>query len=193
MLTRRDREILTFIEDYKSITLNQAQYIFFNGNYECARRRLKQLENMNFIKSLPNALLNSKTYFNIKLLKDHDLLTIEFISSIKKLGANIIEFKTQPTYLDKKIRPDAKIVFEYNDNVYFVLLEVDLHHYTSNSKMQRYEELYKSGELQEECYGTFPIIVISRPTTGIRYNSNNFNTVYTDIYYNSIERLLFNI
>lgn len=191
MLTKRDREILTFIEDYKSITLSQAQYIFFNGNYECARRRLKQLENMNFIKSLPNALLNSKTYFNAKLLKDHDLLTIEFIAAIKKIGANIIEFKTQPTYLDKKIRPDAKIVFEYNDNVYFILLEVDLHHYTSNSKMKRYEELYKTGELQEECCGTFPIIVISRPTKGIRYNSNNFNTIYTDIYYNSLERLLF--
>ena len=51
MLTERDRKILNFIENYKSISINQTANIFFNTSYEGARRRLKQLEEMKYIKS----------------------------------------------------------------------------------------------------------------------------------------------
>lgn len=191
MLTERDRDILTWIEEYKSITVSQAQYLFFKNSYEGARRRLKQLEDMNFIKSYPNTLLKSKVYFNEKMLSEHNLFIIEFLKTIKKLDGEILEFKTQPSYMDKKIRPDAFVIFRYKNDVYFILLEVDLNHYTSNSKMQRYEELYKTGELQNMCFGTFPFIIISRPTKGIRYNSKHFNVIYTDLYYSDINNFLF--
>lgn len=191
MLTERDREILSWIEKYKSITLSQIQYLFFNGSYESARRRMKQLENMKFVKSIQNSLLGNKVFFNDFVLNDHNLFVIEFLKFIKKQGGNIIEFKTQPSYMDNKIRPDAFIIFELKDNVYFILLEVDLNHYTSNSKMKKYEELYKKEELQKLCCGTFPIILISRPTKGIRYNSKNFNVIYTDLFYNNVNSLLF--
>jgi hypothetical protein len=190
MLTQRDRDILTWIEDYKSITLSQCTYLFFNGCYEGCRRRLKQLEQNELLKNCPNSWLNSKVYYNNKLLSDHNLFIFEFLKVIKQHGGEIIKFKLQPQYLDKKIRPDAFIIFSYEGNVYFVLLEVDFTHYTSNIKMRRYEELYKTGELQEQCCNTFPIIVIARPTQGIRYNSHNFNVVYLDLYYNNISTLL---
>lgn len=190
MITQRDKEILTWVQDYKSITLSQCTYLYFNGNYEGCRRRLKQLEDMNFLKSVPNSLLKSRVYFNEKLIKDHDLLIYEFLKVIKSNGGEIIKFQTQPNYMDKKIRPDAFIIFSYQSNVYFILLEVDLTHYTTNSKMKKYEELFKTGELQKECCGTFPIIVIARPTEGIRYISYNFHTVYLDLYYSNIINLL---
>lgn len=190
-LTKRDREILQFIQDYKSISLSQCVYLFFNGNYEGCRRRLKQLEDFGLLKSIQNPLLKSRVYFQERLLTDHDLFIYEFLKVVKLNGGEIIQFQIKPQYLQGKIIPDAFVIFSYNNNVYFILLEVDLTHYTSNSKMKRYEELYKTSEVQNQCCGTFPIIIIARPTEGIRYNSYNFNVVYLDLYYSNIYNLLF--
>lgn len=44
MLTNRDKQLLKFIEKYKSISTQQAINIFFNGLKESAIRRLNQLE-----------------------------------------------------------------------------------------------------------------------------------------------------
>lgn len=192
MLTSRDREILTWIQDYKAITVAQCTEILFNGNYEGCRRRLKQLEDMELLKSYITRYSKEKVYYQEKKLSEHDLNIYNFLKVIKKNSGDIIKIQNQPQYMDGKIRPDAFVVFSYQGNVYFILLEVDLTHYTSNSKMQRYEELYKTGELQTQCYGTFPIIIITRPTMdGIRYNSSNFNVVYLDFYYSNISSLLF--
>lgn len=190
MLTSRDREVLTWIEKYKSITVSQCTYLFFGGNYEVCRRRLKKLEEMNFLKSSPSVLLKSKIYFNEKQLSEHDLFIIEFLKAIKVNGGEIVQFEIKPHYMDNSIIPDAYIVFSYNGNVYFTLLEVDLTHYTSHSKMKKYEELFKTGELQSKCFENFPIIVVGRPTEGIRYNSNNFSVIYLDLFYNNLNNLL---
>ena len=69
---------------------------------------------------------------------------------------------------------------------------MDLNHFTGISKMQRYEELYKSRELQDNyCHGTFPIIIIARKTNGLRYNSKNFNCIYSDLDFSNLSSLLF--
>ncbi|MCI1478201.1 MAG: hypothetical protein LKH93_19745 [Clostridium beijerinckii] len=189
-LTQRDREILTWIQDYKSITLSQCTYLFFNANYEGCRRRLKQLESFGLLKSIQNQLLRSRVYYQERLLTDHDLFIYEFLKVIKVNGGEIIQFQIKPQYMENKIIPDCFIIFSYNGNVFFILLEVDLTHYTSNTKMKRYEELYKTGELQKICCKTFPIVVIARPTQGIRYNSYNFNCIYLDLFYNNLNNLL---
>ncbi|WP_061298339.1 hypothetical protein, partial [Clostridium botulinum] len=150
MLTSRDRQVLTWIQDYKAITVDQASTLFFNNSYESARRRLKQLEQMELLESSTSVVLNNKFYFDNRPISDHNLLVLEFIKVIKKHGCELIDLKIQPSYLNDKIRPDARIVFSYLNNVYFILLEVDYTHYTSNIKMKKYEELYRTGELQEE-------------------------------------------
>lgn len=188
MVTDRDRKLLNFIEKYKSITISQAQYIFYGGNYEVARRRLKQMQEEKLLKCLPNELFKSKVYFDERKISDHRLGTFEFLKVICMNGGEILKFKTEPKF--NGIRPDAFIAFSYRDSVYMILLEVDLNHYTSNSKMQKYEQLYKSDEIQSKYNGYFPIILISRPTTGIRYNSRNFYTVYTDLYYSNLSNIL---
>ena len=140
-LTKRDNDLLIWVEKYKAITINQAKSIFFNGVYESAKIR------------------------NIKI---------------------------QPRYLNDGLRPDAFIEFQYENDVYFILLEIDYTHYTSNMKMQLYEMLYNRQELQKECYGTFPIVIITRPHLNcIRYNSNNFDIIYTDLKFSNLDRLLF--
>ncbi len=192
MLTNRDRQVLKWIEDYKAISVTQATELLFNGTYESCRRRLKQLEDMELLKSYISQFSREKVYYQEKKLKDHELLVYDFLKVIKKEGAEIKTIKIQPQYLKGLIRPDAYIEFIYENNLYFIILEVDYTHYTSNIKMQLYEKLYKEGTLQKQCYGTFPIVIISRPSlNGVRYNSSNFDVIYTDLYYNNLQSFLF--
>ncbi|NFK66481.1 hypothetical protein FDB14_18595 [Clostridium botulinum] len=192
MLTERDRRVLKWIEDYKSISVPQATELFFNGTYESCRRRLKQLEDMELLKSYISQFNREKVYYQEKKLKDHELLVYDFLKVIKKEGAEIKTIKIQPQYLKGLIRPDAYIEFIYENNLYFIILEVDYTHYTSNIKMQLYEKLYKEGILQKQCYSTFPIVIISRPTLNdVRYNSSNFDVIYTDLHYNNLHSFLF--
>lgn len=192
MLTERDRQVLRWIEDYKAISVPQATELFFNGIYESCRRRLKQLEDMELLKSYISQFSREKIYYQEKKLKDHELLVYDFLKVIKKEGAEIKSIKIQPQYLKGLIRSDAYIECIYEKNLYFIILEVDYTHYTSNIKMQLYEKLYKEGTLQKQCYGTFPIVIISRPTLNdVRYNSSNFDVIYTDLHYNNLQSFLF--
>ncbi len=192
MLTERDKRVLKWIEDYKSISVTQAQYLYFNGTYESCRRRLKQLEDMELLKSYISQFSREKVYYQEKKLKDHELLVYDFLKVVKKKGGEIRQIKLQPQYLKGLIRPDAYIEFTLENNLYFIILEVDYTHYTSNIKMQLYEKLYREGTLQKQCYGTFPIVIISRPTLNdVRYNSSNFDVIYTDLHYNNLHTFLF--
>ncbi|NFM11841.1 hypothetical protein FDC26_16015 [Clostridium botulinum] len=192
MLTERDRQVLKWIEDYKAISVPQATELFFNGTYESCRRRLKQLEDMELLKSYISQFSREKIYYQEKKLKDHELLVYDFLKVVKKRGGEMRQIKLQPQYLKRLIRPDAYIEFTLENNLYFIILEVDYTHYTSNIKMQLYEKLYKEGTLQKQCYGTFPIVIISRPSLNdVRYNSSNFDVIYTDLYYNNLQSFLF--
>ena len=191
MLTQRDSRILGFIRDYNAITVNQAAAIYFNNCYEGARRRLKQLENNNVLKSYKTFWSNEKVYYTNKKLKDHELIRLDFIKEIYKRGGKIKTFELQPRLLNDNIRPDAYIEFIYENNLYFILLEVDYTHKTDNIKMQLYERLYKEEYYQKRCYGTFPIVLIARSDNSIRYNSKNFDVIYTDLKYSNLDQFLF--
>ncbi len=192
MLTDRDRRVLKWIEGYKAISVTQATELFFNGTYESCRRRLKQLEDMELLKSYISQFSREKVYYQEKKLKDHELLVYDFLKVVKKKGGEIRQIKLQPQYLKGLIRPDAYIEFTLENNLYFIILEVDYTHYTSNIKMQLYEKLYREGTLQKQCYSTFPIVIISRPTLNdVRYNSSNFDVIYTDLHYNNLQSFLF--
>lgn len=175
----RDKEVLRHIEDYKSITVKQAQKIFFK-NYESARRRLKQLEDMKILKSYENKLTNEKVYYIEDKLSSHDLLAMDFYAELICNGATIRQYKKQPRFLNDMIRGDAFIEFLYQNNLYYIILEVDLTHFTSSGKMQLYEKLYKEGTLQKECKGVFPSIVIIKNHSDVKYLSNNFEVIYMD-------------
>ena len=191
MLTQRDGKVLSFIREYKSITVNQAAAIFFNNSYESARRRLKQLESNNILKSYTSYYSKEKSYYIDKKLKDHELIRLNFIKEIYSHGGYIKTFELQPRLLKDTIRPDGYVEFIYDNNMYFILLEIDYTHNTDNIKMQQYEKLYKEGYYQSKCYGTFPILIISRQDNSIRYNSKNFDIIYTDYKFSNLDKFLF--
>lgn len=193
MITNRDKNIMIFLEQSHAITIEQASWLFFNGSYESARRRLSQLENVyHKIKSYKMKETDEKVYYLDRKITYHDSLVISFLAKIKLLGGEFIQNNFQPHYMDNKIIPDLFSIFRLNGYVYFVLLEVDLYHNTPLSKMQLYEELYRSKEIQNKNQNQFPIIIISKAlySSSLKYNSENFNTIYTDKYYNNIDKLL---
>ena len=191
MLKPRDREILRWIEEYELLTIRQASILFFNGSYEGARRRLFQLEHdFGKIKSYKLKENDNKVYYISKKSTYHNVLCMDYVAELKRNGCEIIKIKRQPHYMNNSIIPDMYVVFSYKGQVYFTLLELDLYHSTSMTKFQRYEELYKSQELQKENYGQFPILVIAKDNITTKYNSNNFDCIYTDLEYSTISTLL---
>lgn len=191
MITDRDKEVLKWIEGYKAITLRQATELFFKGNYKGASRRMVQLEDMGVLKSYISKAKKEKVYYQEKEVNDHRLYIYDYLKELKRLGCKLIDVKIEPIYLDGLIRPDAYVLFRYEDYKYITLLEVDYTHYTDNIKMNTlYEKLYSERGNYKEFFGTFPMIVISRPSKGIRYNSSNFEVIYTDLSYSKLEQLL---
>lgn len=179
MLVTRDKEVLRHIEEHDAISIQQANKIFFK-NYDSARRRLKQLEQMGILKSYINSITKEKIYYESKKLSAHDLFRMDFYAELISNGAEILEFKKQPRYLKDLIRPDAFIKFQYKNNLYFNLLECDFTHFTDSSKLQLYEKLYKENELQPQCYNMFPTLVLLKSQVTTTYKSNNFEVVYLD-------------
>ena len=194
-LKERDYKILQFIEEFGAITISQSSSMFFNGSYEASRRRLRILEqNYYKLKSFKLKETDEKIYIlsNGKKVSYHDILCLNFIKELKIKNCDILQVKKTPRFMNNKIIPDMFCVFAYEGQVYFTLIEMDLNHFTGISKMQRYEELYKSRELQDNyCHGTFPIIIIARKTNGLRYNSKNFNCIYSDLDFSNLSSLLF--
>ena len=195
-LQNRDRQVLRFLEEHRAITTQQAINIFFKKDIS-AYRRLNQLEEAGILQSYMRG--KNKVYKlsgETKELSEHDLLIYDFYSWIYSKGGEVIEFKKNPHYFKSMLIPDAAVKFRlpYEGQVYTIysLVEIDLNHYTDNTKMNVwYEKLYREQVLKSWCGAAeFPFIIIARPTQGIRYNSNNFNCTYCDLKFTNLDRLL---
>ena len=187
MLTNRDKEILKFIEEYKSITIRQAKYLFFKKSYEGARRRLAELEKFGLLKSTISKGRSEKVYFFEKMLSDHDLYKMDYVVSLKKMGFEILKFNTKLSYFNNQLKPDAFVICKKEGYRYITFLEVDYTHYTNNVKLNAlYEKLAK-----EEFKDTSFILVIARPTQGIRYSPENYDIVFTDLEFSNLSTYMY--
>lgn len=196
-MTQRDKDVLRFIEKYKAITTQQARHIFFNGCEKSTIRRLNQLEDLKIIEGYYVGKNKLYKFPEERKLTQHDVLILNLYSWIYKNGGEVIDFIITPHFLNNMLIPDGLVKFKipYAGNKYtvFVLLEIDYTHYTDNIKMNTlYEKLYREKVLSEYCgQAEFPFIVVSRPTPGIRYSSNNFEVIYTDLEFTNLTKLMF--
>lgn len=145
-----DKQILKFIEDFKSITVKQAEIMFYKNNNN-ARRRLKELEEQGILKSYKyNKSALAYTFKEFKEISEHDTIRNDFVSQLVAQGSTINSFKVCPRPLNGIIIPDLYIEYTYQNSIYKSYVEVDLTHFTGDSKITLYNKLY-----QQEDFNLF--------------------------------------
>lgn len=199
MLKERDWNILRHIEEYGAISLRNVAEIYFNGNYKdeeyrykCAARRMKALEDRGIISSYINSYNEEKVFYKEKKVSPHNLFIQDFWKKLLKMDFDVLEFNTKVELMKGQLNPDAFVLAKYENTLVNYFLEVDLNHYTKKEKIVRYEMFYKSDELKKLCEWRKPCLIITRPThKDIRYTSNVFDIVYTDLKYTNLENIIF--
>ena len=195
-LQSRDRQVLRFLEEHRAITTQQAINIFFKKDIS-AYRRLNQLEEAGILESYMRS--KNKVYKlagETKELSEHDLLIYDFYSWIYSKGGEVLDFKKNPHYFKNALIPDGLFKFRlpYEGQTYtcYVLLEIDLNHYTEADKiMTLYPKLYREQILKEYCgLAEFPFVIIARATTGIRVQPKEIDIIYSDLKFTNLDRLL---
>lgn len=173
ILTQRDKKILRYIENHKSITINQCSKIFFSKNKEAyyqARKRLSILYKNKYIKKYRYDYKSETIYYiSNKHLSYHDLKVYDIYADLINLEIKIKSFHAKykiPTP-DSKMKyreADAFIEVEHLGYFYPILLEIDMHHFTTKTKLM---DIYTSNYFQEKYknlgYNIFPTILILRP------------------------------
>ena len=195
-LQSRDKEILKFLEDHRAITTSQAAQIFFNGCKISTYRRLNQLEDAAILESYTRGKNKVYKLPGDRELSEHDLLIYSFYAWIYSKGGEVLDFKKNPHYFKNALIPDGLFKFRlpYEGQTYtcYVLLEIDLNHYTEADKiMTLYPKLYREQILKEYCgLAEFPFVVIARPTPGIRLQPREIDVIYSDLKFTNVDRLL---
>ena len=145
-----DKQILKFIEDFKSITVKQAEIMFYKNNNN-ARRRLKELEEQGVLKSYKyNKTALAYTFKEFKEISEHDTIRNDFVAQLIAQGSIINNFKLTPRCLNGMVIPDLYIEYTYQNSTYKSYVEVDLTHFTGDSKITLYNKLY-----QQEDFNLF--------------------------------------
>lgn len=136
-----DKQILKFIENFKSITVKQAEIMFYKNNNN-ARRRLKELEEQGILKSYKyNKSALAYTYKEFKEISEHDTIRNDFVAQLVSQGSTINSFKLTPRVLNGMVIPDLYIEYTYQNSIYKSYVEVDLTHFTGDSKITLYNKL----------------------------------------------------
>ncbi|MBY6758614.1 hypothetical protein HYH82_15080 [Clostridium botulinum] len=194
-LTNRDRDILKFIEQYGSITINQCSKIFFNKckqNYYQARKRLRTLYNSKYIKRYRKDMRSEAVYYLDKKLSIHDLKVLDIYAEIINLGAEIKCFKKEYTIKckNKEYRADGLIECIRDGYFYPILIEVDYTHFTSNKKLLGiYNSNYFQNKYKDLDTDIFPTVLIVRPFLSNNINNLPFNIIYSTMCINNINTL----
>lgn len=158
MITQRDREILKFVDEYGYITIEQAKVLFFNDKnlgtgYEMARRRLSMLVKAGELKSGKIQTNNKNVYYKGIKPSYHNITIIDCLCKLVEVGAKIIRFEKNKSWLDDLIISDAYCECEFNDCIYQFIFEIC--YMNKNIPIQNYVKLYSTFDTNSMC----PLIV----------------------------------
>jgi hypothetical protein len=162
MITQTDMEIISHVEHFGFITIDQAKNMFYpsKSGYDMARRRLNKLVKTNYLKMSRNESTNEKIFYinNSKNVTLHSMLLMNYYSKLISNNVQIKVFQKEKEWADGAVRSDGFCIFEYSGYKFYQLIEVIVSHNDSN--MKKYETLYQTGEVQSQCDGEFPQLII---------------------------------
>lgn len=148
-ITDKDQKVLNFVEKYGSITISQAQKMFYNTQkygYDIARRRMRKLVDHGKLKVNRDQTGNENVYYIDRKLSYHDLLVLDFYAELVYNGAKIVYFKQCQRWMDGRCISDAYTCYLVGNKVFFNIVEVVQTH---GVDVKKYKELYESGEPQK--------------------------------------------
>lgn len=186
MITQRDKDIMRYIEKdgIGAASINQISKMFFKNakyNYDQARKRLKVLNEAGLLKHYTNIYTNERVYYIEKRLTPHDVFILDFYAHLVSLGVTITDYKKEPRYkldfMEKEVRPDAYIKYEYGNYEFITFLEVNVGH---KSVLERYEDLMKSKEFLMQFGRIKPTIIVMGEDRDY-YEPKNFEVKYINL------------
>lgn len=175
MLTERDREIISLIENIGWATIQNIADSFFSKNkfsYDLARKRLKKIKEMEYIKSFSNLDTNETIYIpynsNKKKVSIHDVMVLNYICKLKLLGCKVEKTEIEPIF--NGIKPDALVLFEFNNYRYYQLIEMQIRHNLID--LNRYNNQGVMEDVLTKTEDYIPKLIIIQDTK-INYADNN--------------------
>jgi hypothetical protein len=176
MLTQRDREIISFIDNIGYSTISNIADMYFNQNkfsYDLARKRLKKIKEFDgYIKSFTNQETNETVYIpynsNKKKVSIHDIMVLNYACKLKLLNCDIENIELQPQF--NNVIPDALIQFTFNGYRFHQLIEMQIRH--SLIDLDRYNKQGVMESIMSKTNNTVPKLIIIQDTK-INYADNN--------------------
>lgn len=174
MITKRDQDILNFIEEFHIATSSQIQKLFFkNTSYRYSRKRLQYLFNQGFIKRTRSTINNDYAYYIGKkqsLLQQvhHDLIRAELYVALINTY-EILEWNNEMVI--ENIRPDALTYIRNHGIVFPVFIEV---HLSNRFDFDKYKDFIRDNDLRA-VFGITPRVIICTdrqvtiPNIGIKF------------------------
>lgn len=167
MITDRDKNIISFIEDMGYATITNIAEMFFNNSkysYDLARKRLLKLYKSNNLKKIHNFDTNEVVYLPYdskrKSVSFHDIKLINYITKLNMLGCKINKVLIEPIF--NNIKPDALISFELKGYMYYQLIEVQLRH--AGVDLNRFKNNDTINSILKESDNVAPKLIIIQNT-----------------------------
>ena len=144
MLTRRDLDLINFLEDYHIASTTTLKRFFFPSLTTC-QKRLKTLYDCDRVQRVRLTMNDDYVYY-LKKPKQfmHALIITEFYGKLSN-EVTVINYKVQKKL--GKIIPDSIFLYKVVEREHIGMLEVELSNNGFN--YEKYEEFYRTGAYKE--------------------------------------------
>lgn len=161
MITDRDRAILEFLREYKFITLEQLQKVFFKDSkqgYNIARRRMQALLELGYVCSAKSKLNKKNVYIindplvKIKMPDEVDLILLNLLSELLYLGFDVKKFTMQTENKRKFGNGFARI--QKSNSTLNLIIDVqvtNLNHNLGSFDFKSHSKVKKEFSTLDEC------------------------------------------
>lgn len=123
MITKRDQNILNFLDEFHIATSNQLHQLFFDTSVRYSRKRLQYLCDHGYIKKARSTIDNCYAYYAKKPAQvHHDLIRTELYVYMKN-NYELLEWNNE--YPIDSIRPDA-LCYIKEKTVIPIMIEIHL-------------------------------------------------------------------
>lgn len=156
MITKKDKQILEFIEKWGSISINQCAQMFYpyRFGYDYARQKLKKLKDRELLKVTHDPILDEHLYYANKVPSPHNNALLNFYTNLIAFKLPVKAFEREKTFKDINVRCDGFCVWEGQYGAQIAVMEVDLYHNTNISKYDNNKDWFI------ERFGDMPYLVI---------------------------------